>query len=403
MKIKNIYLGSWFPSTFLHLEEFYNLVDLQEADPKLNRQRQGQLLRGMSIQDSELDVSPENFEYLKLISGRFVIRYFEDGLLIVSAKASNEGGEEDQIFKFYKNKLSKVLAFIRSRGPRGLEIIRKPGQRKTCFLTCEDVDLVSAKEFFAKRKEKIRVVSQYPEFNLYSAGKTVLVEINPEIREQQDFDETHFMEYLIYLTEMKDHLWRLLGRQRDIWDQAEEIIEGEFRIKDVPKQNTILTDMANEVANIESRLDQMRLNFDYRFGKVVRGEVFSTRFQGDFRNIDQTLSYIWNLYEMTATSLSNNLENQTSFYQDNQRNALNKLQLLFLVSVVAGFIRLGSIGGSRLKIFDTDDIQVFSGIESSFNLSSLIEFGLIAIAVTAGIYYLWNFAFRRIWVRKKGR
>jgi hypothetical protein len=393
MNLKNIYIGSWFPKTVLHLEELFNFLDKEIIADGLSKNTANKLYKKLNLSDIKLQMNNTDFQYLKAQSGSFEFSYFEDGLLIIKKEIINLKDDISKILNFYHNELSPCLAFLYSRGAKGLEIIRSPGSEKMLFITSEETNNKEINIFFNSLNKKINSVNNYKEFSIYYTNNIILLNFN---KSSQINNYEHFVEYLILNNEIKQHLNKLLQIHRYIWDKADEILaESEVKIKKLPHNNEMLNNFANIVANIKSRINQIKLNFDYREIKLQKN-IIPPKLLLEFKNLDQVIDYLKNLFEMTHQHLQNNISRLSTLYQENQQNALNKLQLLFLISVVTGFLTLGAFPGAKLFFYDVNNNLISEGEITSFDIPTLLQFGAITLLTTFIIYYLWNFIFKNI-------
>lgn len=373
MELKKVYIGSWFPKMSLHLEEFRNFLLNGDVIDLLDKKKAVELFKKLNPRSVEFG-ERAGIKFAQANSGESVFRYFEDGLLVVEKQAVNLKKDLDQIIKFYKNDLSPVLSYLFSKGAKGLEIIRAPGARKPIFVSSlgagkDDIDL-----FFSAQNKKVETVSGYKELSVNYAEELVLININKD-SEQSEEDVQSLIENIILFNESGRHLRKLLQIHRMVWDKADAIIsKSSTKIKDLPKDNEVLTNFSNTVVNILARIEQMKLNLSYRESTFGREGLERLRLK--FKNRTQDLNYLSSLFEMTGTHLNNNISQLSSIYQEQQQKSLDRLQVLFLTSVVSGFLSLG--------FFD------------SFYISILLKFGGITILATLIVYYFWHsFTFKK--------
>lgn len=321
--------------------------------------------------------------------GELVIRYFEDGLLVVETQASNSLKKDfDKIMKFYTDDLSPALAYLFSKGAKGLEIIRAPGSKKPFFVSSlgaakNEVDL-----FFSAQNKKVDTISSYKELSVNYAEELVLININKE-NEHSEEEAQSVIENIILFDETSRHLNKLLQTHRTIWDKADIIISrSNTKIKDLPRDSEVLTDFSNTVVNIKARIAQMKLNLNYRESKINKG---AEKLLLKFKNINQDIDYLLSLFEMTDTHLNNNIAQLSSIYQEHQQEALNRLQMLFLISVVTSFLALGTYGNIDMTFYGQDKNLLAQGGYTMFDIFDLLKFGGITILATLAVYYFWNF------------
>ncbi len=339
----------------------------------------------------------DGLKHIHVQSGAFHFTYYGDGLLVVDREISDQINipqEVKNIEAFYTETLAPILSYLFSRGAKGLEIIRPPGLKKTVFFNSEGNTGADVYEFFHSLHQEIHAVSNYKESTVYYADDIILLNCNPD-NNHRNCD--HIISHLILFNDVKKHSHRLLQTHRQIWDEADRIIsESKIKVKDLPRYTEIFTELSNMTDNISARIDLMKLNFAYRESKSREDDVLFDKLWPNFGNLEQNLDYIKNLYNMTRQHLQNNIERVSSIYQENQENALNKLQLLFLFSVVADFSMLGTY-----IIQDPNQQQDAINNFVGFDLKTLFLFGSISIGIGIVIYYLWNFVFQNVKTKLK--
>jgi len=314
-------------------------------------------------------------KFVQARSEEMVLRYFEDGLLVIEKQVSDLKKDFAKIIKFYKEDLSPALAYLFSKGAKGLEIIRAPGSKKLFFVSSLGATGEEVSSFFSDRNKKVDIVSGYKELTINYADDLVLLNINKNIEDSAE-DVKSLIENIVLFNETGRHLHKLLQTHRIIWDKADAIIsKSNTQLKDLPKDSETLTDFSSMVVNIKARIEQMKLNLSFRESTFDNKNV--GRLLLKFKNRNQDLDYLLSLFEMTSVHLNNNIYRLSTIYQEQQQRSLNRLQMLFLTSVVSGFLSLG--------FFD------------SFYIFVLLKFGGITILITLFIYYFWNsFIFKKV-------
>jgi hypothetical protein len=392
MKIKKIFLGSWFPKSDLHLDEIYDFLTSGLVISLLNKEKAKALRAKLRLQE----VKYEDFQDIKAVvarAGEFNIRYFEDGLLVV--EKSYVGLEKDlkELSDFYQNKLSVSFAYLFSKGAKGLEIIRSPGSQKKYFFVTQKATKREIENFCRMKNSSIETIGDDADFSIYRTAKFEIVNLK---KQNTKVDLDNLIEYLILFSEIKKHLVNLMETHRIIWDQAESIVsKSHLRASELPNLSNVLTGYSNQVANIKTRIEQMRLNFVFREDKMNEDFLHHDLLL-DFQSIKQNLVYFKNLFDMTQEQLKNNINNLTSVYQSTQRRALNRLQLLFLTSVVVSFVSLGAFPGADMVFWGPAGEIIASGKFLSFDLITMIRLGGIVLLVTIILYVIWEATFKKI-------
>lgn len=374
MELKKIYVGSWFPKMSLHLDEFRNFLLNGDVIDLLEKRTALELFKKLNPRAIELG-ERDGIRFAQARCGELTLRYFEDGLLVVEKQAFDLKKDFDKIIKFYKNDLSPALAYLYSKGAKGMEIIRAPDSKKPLFVSSLGASQDEVAAFFSAQNKKVDAVSGYKELSVNYADELVLININKDSGHSEE-EAQSLIENIILFNEAGRHLRKLLQTHRAIWDKADVIIsKSNIKIKDLPKDSETLTDFSNTVVNIKARIEQMKLNLSYR--ERTFSNKGAERLLLKFKNRNQDMDYLLSLFEMTNTHLNNNISQLSSIYQEHQQKSLDRLQILFIVSVVTGFLSLG--------FFD------------SFYIFTILKFGSITILTALIVYYFWNvFTYKKI-------
>lgn len=397
MQLKQIYIGSWFPKTNMHLKELEMFLMEKKVVEGLDPIPGKSLHRNLNPQNTASHTNSDGMKHIHAESSGFNFTYYGDGLLVVNRPIEKSELVErysTDMVQFYREKLAPILTYIFSRGAKDLEIIRPPGSKKTIFFNSEGNTSAEIHDFFRSLGQEIHSINNYKESTAYYGEDVILLNCNGD---SSHHDCDNIISHLILFNDVKKHSHRLLQTHREVWDEADRIIsESKIRVKDLPHYNEILTDFSNKIDNISARIDLMKLNFGYRKSKAKEDNLLFAKIWPNFSNLEQNLDYVKNLYGMTQHHLQNNISRISSIYQENQENALNKLQLLFLLSVVSGFVSLGSY-----MLQDPDIPHELTNNFIGFDLRTLITFGSTSLIITVIVYYLWNYTFQNVKTKLK--
>ena len=373
MKIEKIYLGSWFPKTGIHLDEFIDFLSRQKVIELLN-ENEAKKLHAKLKPYGIIEKTRDDTRYVQAQSGIYSFKYFDEGLLMVEAETAGSSKEFDKMLDFYQHKLSPCLAYLFSVGAKGLEIVREPGLKKNFYLCADRATPKDMDKLFKKLNYQVDSVETNEDFLIYRADGFTAIGFYAKINHKQ---LELLMEYLIVLDEVKRHLAKILQAHRHIWEAAEKIWRSNrIRVKELPENTSLLTDYLTQVSNIEVRLQQMQINIDYRETKAKDYPELYENLRVDFINVKQNLDYIKNLFVMSHRQLDNASRHLSSIYKQNQQSSLYRLQILFLTSVVASLLMLGSLTGASIVFFDQNNNLIASADLISFDKWVLFKFGL---------------------------
>jgi hypothetical protein len=165
----------------------------------------------------------------------------------------------------------------------------------------------------------------------------------------------------------------------------------------LPKLREELLNYREKNILFKNRLNQMNNYLTLRMQEAERMGIieFLEKYKANrFLKIKSIHDYLLNLWQMTDDSLVSVTELVNTLYQENTQKEINTLQAIFMISVTASFLTLGAMPGAVLKFFDIKNNLLASGTFTSFNLPTLIQFGLVALVFSFAIYFAWDLIFK---------
>lgn len=396
MKIKNIYIGSWFPKTKLHLDEFHGFLQDCKVNPELDQQRATALHRKLKPENISSSITAKDLAEVSASNTKgYQYSYYEDGLLLLKSRVKNFRKSRGDLVDFYQNILTPCLAFVFSRGAKGLEIIRLPKLPKKIFTVTQNASSKSIEKFLNQENEKIQNHYKFKLFEVFFSENLVIINLKKTFS-QKSIDG--IIQELIFLTEINRHFYWLLQTHRYIWDEAEKILESKgIKAQNIPTYIENLTRYYRNTTNVNSRIDQMSVVLNTREKKLqdITDKKWQRYFENKFRKTKLEAQYIKKLFLMTSNFLKNNINYLSSIYQQLSAESNRKLQFLFLANVVSAFLTLGTIFGANIYLFNKNEL-VLEGSIDSFNFSVMLSFVFVSLLITSIIYFFWNRIFRNI-------
>jgi len=396
MKIKNIYIGSWFPKIKLHLDEFKQFLNDATIHQELDTKKAKELFRKLRPQNVHTDISAKGLTELIAENQKgFTYSYYEDGLLLLKGKVKDFRTSRGKIVDFYQSTLTPCLAYIFSRGAKGLEIIRLPKLPKRIIAVTENANKRSINTFFNKEKEAVDESYNFGSFEVYFAENIILINAKSRLSAKQI---DNIVQEIVFLTEINRHLYWLLQTHRFIWEEAKKILDVSYvQTKQLPRYIEKLTIDYKNVTNINSRIDQMQVVLASRKEslKNISDKKWHDYFENKFQKTKMETNYIKKTFIMTSGFLKNNITYLSSLYQEISEEAIRRLQFLFLINVVSSFLVLGTIFGANILWYEQGEL-VGQGKIDSFNFAVLISFGFLTLLLSSIIYYFWNNIFKNL-------
>jgi len=396
MKIQNIYIGSWFPKIKLHLDEFKQFLKDGSVHPALDDQKAKKLFKKLKPQNVQSQITSKNLAEIIVESPKnFNYAYYEDGLLLLKGPIKDFKQDKKKIIDFYQNTLTPCLAYIFSRGAEGLEIIRVPKLPKRIFLTVKNTSKSTIEKFFKEQQEPIDDMQTFKSFDIYFSKNLVAVNLKPTFPQKQADD---IIQELIFLTEINRHLYWLMQTHREIWEEAKRILSIQYiKTKNIPVYIEKLSIDFKNTSNINSRIEQMKVALASRQEslKNIADKTWHDYFNNKFNKTSLETDYIKKIFIMTSKFLKNNINYLNSMYQEISKNSIRRLNLLFLINVVASFLFLGTILGANIFLYSKGEL-VAEGQIQAFSFPVLLAFGILTLILTSVIYYFWNYIFKNL-------
>ncbi len=340
MKIKNIAIGGWFQRTTLHLTEVWDFLKYESSPLGFSKNEIRKAINRLEIKSLERKSGP--LEYLELITQQGIsCRIYEDGLITLEKESDDLKKDLATIKSYYDNKLSLSLSLIFSKGapvPKELANIRTI---LPFILTVTGGNETQIKKLFTSLEEAIYSTTKAKRVAVYRGSGLIVIHnlTNEELLRS-------IIESQIFFREFKTQLHRYLAIHRTIWEKIATIKE-QHQIKgvDIDKLRNQLADYEKTVNLIGARIDQMDAYLKTR-QKLTDLSLIDQNlhplFQFKFETLADTLSYIKNLWKMTANYLHGTVELMNELQGKSTKNTISSLQLITTIGVVAGI--LGYLG-----------------------------------------------------------
>lgn len=356
MKIERVYIGGWFQRTTLHLTEMADFLSLGETELDLDKEK----LRSFREQLHLQETSRENWleEYISAKSGLGInFRIYEDGLIVLEALP--EGNLEttfDLLESYYDSQLSPAISYLFSKGA---PVPKELAQIKTLLpfiVWAKKATPQEIKAFFEEQGLVTYSVMETPYVKVYKAPKIILI-----VSDLAEAKIRQLAEGQIFFREFKSQLHRYLNIHRLVWEEIAAIKErGKIAGKEVKTLRSKLDGYQKTVQLIDSRMAQMGSYLATRSKISTAEEVdkyLDKIFQYKFETLADTLSYIKELWHMTANYLSSAIDVFKDIQNESTKMSITSLQLVTTLGVVAGII--GFLGRDKLPSLTTEGVIFF--------------------------------------------
>lgn len=352
MNVKKIYIGSWFQRTTLHLSEIYDFLTTAESPLDLDKKKLKQLQKGLGIVNVK-DIN-EELEYIFVSTNKGVsFKIYEDGLIILSNdKVGDIKNDIESLTSYYENELSAGLKYIFSLGaplPKELANIKNVYPYFVVLEEASDDDINSLLESFGEEK---RFEIKKNTFEIYRGDKLYIINLRGESLDVID----KFIEEQVFIREFKGQMHRYLNLHRVIWENIAEVKErGSIKGKDVGEFKNKIEAYEKSINMIDTRINQMGLYINTR-NKIIKNnpdmERFIDVFQFKHETLNNTLSYVKEIWKMTKRYVSSALKIFSDLQSEATNNSISNLTVVTSMGV----------GGTLLGLFANDKLPQFTGV-----------------------------------------
>ncbi len=345
MKVERVYIGGWFQRTTLHLTEMADFLMVGQSELGLDEEKLKTLREQLQI----AQVSRDNWllEYIAATTKLGInLRIYEDGLIVLEvAPEGNLKTTFDLLESYYDNQLSPAISFLFSKGA---PVPKELAQIKTLLpfvVWTKKATQAEIKGFFEGQGLAAYSAMETPYVKVYKAPKVILI-----VSDLAEAKVRQLVEGQIFFREFKSQLHRYLALHRLIWEEIAAIKErGKIAGREVKELRAKLDGYQKTVQLIDSRINQMGSYLATR-GKISTAEevdkYLDKIFQYKFETLTDTLSYIKELWRMTANYLSSAIEMFKDIQAESTKTSITSLQLITTLGVVAGII--GYLGRDKL-------------------------------------------------------
>lgn len=377
MKIKQIYVGSWFQRTTLHLSEIQDFLVGKGSPLKLDKNILKDNLKKLDI--SDVSVNVDKFDSVRVQTNKDIsFSISEDGLFVLK-KENIDNIHEDikTLTSYYENKLSKSIGYIFSLGA---PIPKELADIKTVypyFLVVEDATEEDIKKLLNDFDQEESFEIKKDTFEIYRGDKLYIVNMKGEDIKNLE----KFIGEQIFIREFKGQMHRYLNLHRIIWENIAEVKErGEIKGKDISRFKNKIEAYSKTINLIDTRINQMGVYINTR-SKVITSspemEKFIDVLEFKYETLADTLNYIKGIWVMTKNYVSSALD----LFSDLQSKATNSSIKNLTVITSMG------VGATLLGLF-TKSAPTFT------------VFGLMYFAVLAVTGYSVNKIMKTIYINK---
>ncbi len=360
MKVKKIFIGSWFQRTTLHLSEIYDFLTTAESPLDLDKNKLKTLRDNLNI-ISVKDVH-EEFEYLHVIAKNNIsFKIYEDGLIVLSHdtnKIEDIKNGMELLSSYYENELSEGISYIFSLGA---PIPKELANIKTVypyFIVLDNAHEGNINTLLDDFNQKKHFEIKKDTFEVYRGDTLYIVNLLGESLESIE----RFIGEQIFIREFKGQMHRYLNLHRVIWENIAEVKErGSIRGKEIRGFKEKIEGYNKSISMIGTRINQMGAYINTR-GSIIKNnpqmEKFADVLQFKYDTLSDTLSYVKEIWGMTRSYVDSAL----NVFGDLQAKATsNSIKNLTVVtSMGVGATLLGLFSKTELPSFTLNGVYYFA-------------------------------------------
>ncbi len=394
MKIKQIYVGSWYPRTLFHLNEMYDFLSLGESHLSLNKEKIKKLKEELNPSEVSLKQN-KGQSYLKAKFGNYDFESFESGLSIFSCQCKSKDidqltKETQEMSEFAFKKVFTSFNYIYSLGAPIPKVFSALKSVMPFVFVTEDASKKDVEDFLKKRGETITKEFSSEKGEIYYGNNSIIIDSD------LNFAKRVVKECVYYLHDAEAQLQKILDLHRYIWDEVNTIKSSKsIKYKDLAKTRDLLTEIESDVIFFDSRIKQLKNVLHKQKARVSEfaqneNDYIWDVFEDGFSSLEGSGNYIENLWEMTKNYLSGASNLINLIYQESSDKQINILQFVFIISAIASLIALGEVVSADIIGTINLETGLIKATEHAFSWNDLAKLGLISVISGAIIFYLWD-------------
>jgi hypothetical protein len=333
MKKYTITLGGWYQRTTLHLSEVHGFFESGYSKLPLKKNRLRELFTGLDL--TSVERHADFFEYVEAhTSDGIRIRYFEDGLYILSCDSADIPEAKSRLESYFKDNFEPAIAYIFSLGAPTPKLLANIESKHPIVMTVHVDDMKTYRldeDLFGKAYQTVKTAHS----TVYKTQESIVIVTT---KEKQNITDQLIASH-IFFREFKDQLEKYLHIHRMIWEDISEIKEQRFiQGSEVEDYRAKLDSYQKTIDLIMNRINQMG-SYSMTRASIARQhdleESLSQLFQYRFEVLQDTLFYIKEIWNMTDKYLKAAIQNIIEIKGQSASRNIVSLQVITTAGVVA--------------------------------------------------------------------
>lgn len=373
MKIENIYLGTWFQRTSLHLRELFYFLETGKSKLDLEQKRLTNFYKELNPKKvcwQERGV----FDSVGAQFDKLQMTFFEDGLILFKKECEDLEKDTKVLREFYEKKFSPAINYIYSLGAPLPKQLAKVELILPYIIVASEVEEKEIKELFSEIKDSLQSSINTPDLSLYFGNEVLLLGLK-ERKEGLQVEE--IIKYFIFFREFANQLNGYLQAHRTIWEEIRQIrSKSALRSRDFPGIRNSLMEIKQTISFIDARLAQME---NFMAGRKVRAkekgleETLRSLSIYQFDTLANTHRYMTSLWKMTQDYADSTFNLLSMLYQENVQREVDALKLVTIISLVVALFRMSFLPMPEYNLLHP---QFWGSLFLIFIFATIFYFGM---------------------------
>ena len=338
MRIKQIYLGTWFQRTSLHLKELYRFLKFQKGQPGLGEDRLQHLWNNLNVKKVEF-IGNNEFDEIVVLCGHIIVSVTEDGIILLTTKETDIKKAKNNLESFYTEFFAPMLSYLFSLGAPLPMILNQAKDVHPFLVATQNLKDKEADQLYSTFHDEKLTTLTGNHLSVYIGDVLSIFNVkNP--RKFSYIRARELLHYVIFFREFEKQLDSYLALHRTMWDRVTAIREAEqMAYKDFPRiREEILTNLKT-LSFVKARLAQMRDIIEERQHTIedkIKNELHALGLLR-FDHLEANQKYVSHLWQMTIEYVKSSLSLLESLYQENTQKELNAIKFITFGALITGF------------------------------------------------------------------
>lgn len=373
MKIENIYLGTWFQRTSLHLRELFYFLETGKSKLDLEQKRLANFYKELNPKKvcwQERGV----FDSVGAQFDKLQMTFFEDGLILFKKECEDLEKDTKVLREFYEKKFSPAVSYIYSLGAPLPKQLAKVELIFPYIIVVSEAEEKEIKELFSEIKDSLQSFVDTPEVSLYFGNEVLILSLK-ERKEGLQIEE--IIKYFIFFREFANQLNGYLQAHRNIWEEIHQIRSRPvLRFKDFPNVRNSLMEIKQTISFVGARLAQME-NFmavrQVRAKEKGLEKMLRALSIYQFNTLLNSHHYMTSLWKMTQDYADSTFNLLSMFYQENVQREVDALKLITIISLVVAIFRMSFLPMPEYNLLNS---QFWGSLFLIFIFAAIFYFGM---------------------------